>query len=137
MTPVATTRTISPKSASSATPLTLTDSLHLPHSGHMEGSDTSRTDAKAAGSSRRPPRAARGRLLAGLRAERHALDPRRPRHRAARRARKHDRPRERQANRDRPEAFRREAPGRLRRDENDLQEREDDPLPGQERALPA
>ena len=76
ITPVATTRMISPKSPSSATRLTLTDSLHLPHSGHMEDGDTSPTDAQAAGPTRARSRPAGRGVLPAARVQRHALDPR-------------------------------------------------------------
>ena len=48
------------------------------------------------------------------------VDSRGSRHRPAGRARQHDRPRERQDRDHRPEAVRQQAPGRVRRDEDDL-----------------
>src|SRR5262245_20157051 len=136
MTPLATTSTTSPKSLSSDTPWTLTDSLQLPHCRHKDARDTSRTDAENGACNRACPARACGRAVPVRRCEWHALDSRGSWHRAAGRARQHDRTPQRQDHDHRPETVRQQAPSRLWRDEDDLQERQDDDLPGQERPLP-
>src|SRR5262245_5418413 len=130
MTPLATTSTTSPKSLSSDTPWTLTDSLQLPHCRHKDARDTSRTDAENGACNRACPARACGRAVPVRRCEWHALDSRGSWHRAAGRARQHDRTPQRQDHDHRPETVRQQAPSRLWRDEDDLQERQDDDLPG-------